>query len=241
MHLRTVVRLFTCVAILSACATAYAVEPAYRGERGNLEEPALRPYKWLWRGTKAFLYQTGTAFKEGNEDFPIVGSVYAFRGMRVGIIEWERSLVCGLTGVNPKSGKDTDYKKTGEANEIIEGEPFLRNAADLATAVYAAGVLSGSSTLMPEAAAMGVEAAGADGAAAAAGVAAFAGQKVLDRSTPVPEWKPVSEWKKPENEVARAQRQYIGDRAKINDKRSKGTGNFLRGAHKMQRQLLAER
>ncbi len=208
--------------------SSYAIEPAYTGQLGNPEEPALRPYKWFWRGAKALVYQTGTEFKEGNRDFPIVGTAYAFRGLRRGLVEWERSLWRGMAGSNNRT---VHYKDVGPVNEYIEEDFLLRNAADLATAIYAGGLLTDSAPLRGEAGQMAVETFHVNGDAVKVGVSVFRMQKSLDRATPVPEWKKV-EFKKPEDKcmLEVAQERYIGDRANINDKRAEGKGNFLKGA-----------
>ena len=218
------------LAIVMLAGSAFGVEPAYKGDFGNPEEPAMRPYKWAWRGLKALVWQTGKAFKDGNEAFPIVGSVYAFRGMRVGIVELERSYWRGMCGANNRS---VTYKETGKANDVIENDVLLRNVADGATAIGVTGMLAGSPGRL-EAAALARDVVSVPGSAVKAGAVIYGGQKVLDRSTPVPEWKPVKEWGKNEEtqSAKKAQKRYIGKRAEVNNKRAKGKGNFLKGARK---------
>lgn len=223
-------RLFVCAAVtLVAAFTAFGVEPAYTGHLGNPEEPAMRPYKWFVRGVRAVAYQTGKAFKEGNHDFPIVGSVYAFRGLRTGLVELERSHWRGMCGANNRT---VSYKETGKVNEYINSDVLLRNVADAVTASYAMGVLTASAPVHPEVGQMARESVSVSGPAVQLAGATFAGQKILDRSTPVPEWKSPKERREGSTVSAtkKAQRAYIGGRADTNNKRAEGKGNFLKGA-----------
>ena len=99
---------------------AMAVEPAYFGQFGNAEEPALRPYKWMWRGVKALFYQTGHGFVHGNMRTPVLGTAETFRGLRKGTFELSESTYRGLSfaPVPPKG----DYKKLSSFNEMIDGD-----------------------------------------------------------------------------------------------------------------------
>lgn len=220
------------VAVVATLAIpAGAVEPAYRGPNGNLEEPALRPVVWLLRGTTALVHHTATSFVKGNMEFPIVGSVYTFRGLRRGVVEWEASLWRGMMGSNPKN---LAYDELSNANQVIEGDLLLRNVADALVAVWAWGVIDGSIPLRPELGWAATDVPYVDGAAWQAGGAIFAGQKVLDQATPLYDWTP------PEKDEAQplqipvkdAQRRYIGGRADINNRRAEGRGNYLKAARR---------
>ncbi len=205
---------------------AQAVEPAYTGHLGNPEEPAMRPYKWMVRGLAALVYQTGKAFKDGNEKYPIVGSVYTFRGLRKGIVELERSQWRGLCGANDRTAP---YKETGKANAYIEDDFLLRNVADGLTASYAAGLITSSAAVRPEAVSMARESLYVSGPAGQIAAATFVGQKALDRSKPVPEWG--KEKEAPTTVVSatkQAQTRYIGERANTSNKVAQGKGNFLK-------------
>lgn len=220
--------------VTGSFSMAFAVEPAYTGHLGNPEEPALRPYKWLARGLAALVYQTGTAFKEGNRDFPIVGSVYAFRGLRRGLVEFERSQWRGFCGANNRTAP---YKETGKANAYIEEDFLLRNAADALTATYACGLITGSAPLRPEAIPMARESLYVSGTAVQLAGASFAGQKILDRCTPVPDWgkKEKEESGKPVlSETKKAQMRYLGERANTNNKIAEGKGDFTKLAKRSQ-------
>ncbi len=115
---------------------AYAVEPAYTGHMGNAEEPALRPYKWLWHGTKSLLFQTGKSLERGNLKTPVLGTVEGCRGLRRGAVELGESAYKGAVCAVPPRGKGT-YKETGKANKVIENEALLRNSSDAACSLYA--------------------------------------------------------------------------------------------------------
>ncbi len=154
--------------------------PRYTGPLGNPEEPALRPYKWFLRGFQSFFYQTGKAFVNGNNDFPIVGSVYAFRGMRVGAVELNRSIWTGMSGANLKTTPQSGYKETGKMNKVIEQDPLLRNVADATVVAVSMGAATGS--LSSESAPF------MNNQAWKSATGIFVAQKALDRTIPVPEW-----------------------------------------------------
>lgn len=50
---------------------AHAVPPAYEGQFGNPEEPALRVLKWPWLGIRKMVNSTHTGLKEGIQCSPI--------------------------------------------------------------------------------------------------------------------------------------------------------------------------
>jgi hypothetical protein len=116
---------------LVAAGQARALEPAYVGQFGYAEEPALRPYKWLWVGLKSFGYQTQDSFVRGNMNTPVLGSVEVFRGIRRGSFALGENTVNGLLyrEVPPKGF----YKFPGDLNNYVERDMLLRNAADFAT------------------------------------------------------------------------------------------------------------
>jgi len=57
------------VAVVCACA-AQAVPPAYSGQFGNAEEPALRPVKWTWLGVKSLVQSTKDGLASGVQKDP---------------------------------------------------------------------------------------------------------------------------------------------------------------------------
>jgi len=127
------------VAVFTVPMAGFAVEPAYAGEFGNPEEPALRPYKWMWRGVKSLFYQTGYGFKHGNMKTPVLGTAETFRGLRKGTFELGESVYHGLAFA-PVPPKDS-YKKTMRLNEIVDNEKARSNISDLVFSVYAFPVL----------------------------------------------------------------------------------------------------
>lgn len=112
--------LLTAAAVVFGAVSALAIEPQYVGPLGNPETPALRPYKAMWRGMKAFVHQTKRGFVEGNQRFPVVGSVEVLRGMRRGAIELGISTYTGMAG-----SRQPDYRAVSEFNVYIDEEPFL--------------------------------------------------------------------------------------------------------------------
>ncbi len=78
--------LYAAVLLLAmVCAgVASAVPPAYTGQFGNAEEPALRPVKWTWVGVKSLVQSTKDGMASGVEKDPASmvgeGAVGAVKG-----------------------------------------------------------------------------------------------------------------------------------------------------------------
>lgn len=127
--MKTMMKVLVFTALTLVCvSSSYAVPPAYNGPMGNAEEPALRPYKWLWRGVKALAYRPAKGFTEGNLKTPILGTLEVIKGVRQGVIEFDESVYRGLTGaIPPERG---DHKRLGSVNSFIELEPLLNALAD---------------------------------------------------------------------------------------------------------------
>ena len=119
-------------AMILATGWACAVEPAYTGQLGNAEEPALRPVKWVWHGAKALVYQTKQSFCHGNMSTPIYGTVETCRGVRRGTVELVESTYKGSVHAIPPHGDKGACKRTQEANRVIEEDLLLRNVSDAA-------------------------------------------------------------------------------------------------------------
>ena len=127
--MKTMTKLLALAALTLVCvSSSYAVPPAYYGPMGNAEEPALRPYKWLWRGMKALAYRPVKGFKEGNLKTPVLGTVEVVKGVRQGLIEFDESIFRGLIGSAPPGRGD--YKRLRSVNAYIELEPLLNALAD---------------------------------------------------------------------------------------------------------------
>jgi hypothetical protein len=79
-------RLYAAVLLTAAaCAgVAGAVPPAYTGQHGNAEEPALRPVKWTWAGVTSLVKSTKDGLASGVEKNPASmvgeGAVGAVKG-----------------------------------------------------------------------------------------------------------------------------------------------------------------
>ena len=133
--MKALTRLTVLATLAFVCmSAAYAVQPAYFGPMGNAEEPALRPYKWIWRGLKALGYQPVKAFEKGNLKTPVLGSIETLRGVRKGAIELGESAFRGLTYTAPPS--KGHYKGLGAVNTVIDSDLLLRNVADGLTTIY---------------------------------------------------------------------------------------------------------
>jgi len=173
----------------------------------NPPEPALRPVHGFLRGVGAFFYHVGKSLAEGNEKFPGLGTVEVFRGIRHGAVELTESTYRGMMHSEP-----IPYRELGEANEVINGDPFLRHAAD---------------TITPGAI---VSIAGADAeAAVTTALGVKVGQKVTDKR--VFEKRTLDDLEVAESQYEKNREKYIGERANIN-KNTKGTGNLLKLARR---------
>ena len=122
------------VAAIAISLPGYTVEPAYTGQFGNAEEPALRPYKWLYRGVKSLFYNTADQLIDGNMRTPALGTVQGLRGVRRGTVELGESLYRG--GVFAPAPPKGDYKRLGATNLAIERDMLFRNSSDLLFSWY---------------------------------------------------------------------------------------------------------
>lgn len=196
------------VMVLLAPFAAFAVEPAYVGQFGNAEEPALRPYKWMWRGVKALFYQTGHGFKHGNMRTPVLGTAETFRGLRKGTFELAESTYHGLAfaPVPPKG----DYKELGRLNEMVDNEKARSNFSDLVFSLYAFPVLKFVDCHPAEnETRVQIREERAKATREAQKAAAAARETPMDR-------------------LERAQRNYLGDRYPTNSGKQSAGGNLLK-------------
>jgi hypothetical protein len=58
-------------ALVGAALTCHAVPPAYVGQFGNPEEPALRVIKWPWLGLRKMVMHTHEGLKSGIQCSPV--------------------------------------------------------------------------------------------------------------------------------------------------------------------------
>jgi hypothetical protein len=155
---------------------------------GNPEETALRPYKGLWRGVKAFTYNIVKSLDVGNRKFPGLGVVELGRGTRYGAVELAYSTYMGMAGSRPKPVKAYSWP-----NEYIDSDWLLRNSADLAGGAIFWGHGTSFSTKAP------------------AAIGTFTAQKVVDHS-PVLSERERALYLEEKPQYA-AQRDYLGKRA----------------------------
>ncbi len=114
--------------ILALSLTADAVPPAYIGPMGNLEEPAMRPYKWLWFGIKKLWQRPLQAIGQGDCRVPLFGALELTRGAERGVIELGESVYHGLVFAPPP--KCYNYSGAGAVNAFIESDWLLDKVAD---------------------------------------------------------------------------------------------------------------
>jgi len=203
---------FALVAALLGAPLAQAVEPAYQGPLGNNEEPALRPYKWLYHGVKSLFYHTGDQFVEGNLHAPVVGTVQTFRGVRRGTFNLGESTYRGMVFAPvPQKGQ---YKEIGALNTAVEGDMLLRNSSDLLFSWYFFPVQKAVDNNPPEGdKKVGIRQEEARQTRIARNEATKARVKMDSRET----------------RVQRAQRDYIGERADYGTPKTKlGRGNLMK-------------
>ncbi|HPO17142.1 MAG TPA: hypothetical protein PLI09_27150 [Candidatus Hydrogenedentes bacterium] len=126
MKARTFVASLTGLLLIAVCAGA--VEPSYEGRLGNPEEPALRPYKWLWHGLESLVYYAGESIQHGNMKTPVLGMSEIGRGLRKGNIELGESLQHGVlfAPLPPKN----NLRQFGRVNETLEEREKCKETAD---------------------------------------------------------------------------------------------------------------
>lgn len=209
--MRVLIMIALAAALLGAPAS-FGVEPAYQGPLGNDEEPATRPYKWLYQGVKSLFYHPGDQFVEGNLRVPVIGTVQTLRGVRRGAVYLGESAYRGAVYA-PVPSRDR-YKTLGPANEAIERDLFTRTSADFLFTWYFFPVLKVVDRDPIEGdVKVGLRQKEAKETRMARNDAA----KVRENADP------------DESNVQRAQRGYIGDRADYGTPKSKqGRGNLMK-------------
>lgn len=209
--MKTFTRIVLAAAVLAA-PMSFAVDPAYKGPLGNNEEPALRPYKWLYQGVKSLFYHTGDQFVEGNLHAPVVGSVQGLRGLRRGTVSLGESAYRGVVYAPVPSREH--YKSLGAANSAIEQDMLLRNGSDFLFSWYFFPVQKAVDNNPPEGdTKVGIRQKEARETRLARNEAA----KARDKSD------------KSESTMEKAQRGYIGARADYGTPKTKmGRGNLMK-------------
>lgn len=176
----------------------------------KVEEPALRPYKGMWRGVKAFGYQCVKSVAEGNKKCPVFGTLELSRGIRKGTVELVSSTCKGASGSKP-----APVEEISKANDVIDNNPVLKNTTDTIAGAYALGFGAGTAHANTHVIAAGCQ---------------LTAQKVIDQRPADPEFfnRMGTRLKAFESGRKKAQRDYIGDRADTNDKLAQGRGNLLK-------------
>ena len=228
------IRRIKLLVVLSCCLAfgAQALEPAWEGPLGNPEEPALRPYKWFWRGAKALVYYPFRAAVDGHvKKTPVLGLADGFRGLRHGLVEAGASVQMGMIGAVPRP-----MKVEGKVNTFINEDLLLRNLADTAATAYALGVLRGSGPFDTE---FFSEDPAIEGEAVQGTLAVVASQQISDQK-PIERINARAEKvneslrtkKLPEaSAVHKAQKKYVGSRVPV-DTEIDEKGNLLKLARR---------
>ena len=203
--------------VLFGSGICLALEPTYRGQYGNPEEPALRPYKWLWYGAKALAYNTAKSCKDGNVRTPVIGTVEIGRGLRRGTIELGYAAARGAV-FSPVPEKGS-VKRLNVINQRIEDDWLIQAFADLAFTGPAFPVLKAHdhNPLVTEQQAEDVKSDAKD----------IRDAQKASRAARAPD----------ETAVKRAQKRYIGDRASYGESKARQSnrgmgvrGNLLKSA-----------
>jgi len=108
--------------LLALSFTASAVPPAYGGQFGNPEEPALRPVKWAWLGFTSFFTNVHAGLKKGVYQDPAAMTCEGAKGTVVGGGSFVSHVASGLTYAPvPRKGKSSmTYEQA--AMMVIEKE-----------------------------------------------------------------------------------------------------------------------
>ena len=108
--------------LLALSFTASAVPPAYEGQFGNPEEPALRPVKWAWLGFTSFFTNVHAGLKKGVYQDPAAMTYEGAKGAAAGGGSFVSHVASGLTYAPvPRRGKSSmTYEQA--AMMVIEKE-----------------------------------------------------------------------------------------------------------------------
>lgn len=191
----------TLIALGLLSGFAYAIEPAYTGQFGNPEEPALRPIKWCWHGTKALFHHTFIHFRDMRKNGLADSVCETPRGFRRGAVDLTHALYKG--SIHARLPEKKAYSELSHWNQALERQEFMQHGKG-------ARAESQKHTRV-------------DAASQPAAVTAPTGGKSKRNTIPAASLRPVSR-------VERAQRDYLGDRRRTYESHS-GRGNLLRLAH----------
>lgn len=202
--------------LVLTAGVAQAVEPQSTDQFDNPEEPALRPYKWIFHGFKGLVYHPAKSFVDGNMNTPVLGTVEITRGARRGVVRFGESTWNGVL-FRPLPEKD-EYQEMGEINEKLEKEKhdkFLLDAlSNLPVSIALEFPLFPVQVLVDK-------------------YPAESDEKVRLRQEEARKTRDSRKAARDKNagnltDVERAQRNYVGDRATAGKQEHKGGGNLLK-------------
>lgn len=189
------------VMLLLGAVTAFAVPPAYEGQFGNPEEPALRVVKWPWLGVQKLAIRTHAGLKEGIQNDPA-------------------DAVCkGARGAASGSATLVDHTARGMIYSPLPPKESLRKTVSYEEAVLAALEKKEAETCAVENGDTSQETAasgGTDGdeSADATGAEEKSVNYLVRKVAQTP--------------VEKAQRKYVPEKAAYRDRVRSGGGNLLR-------------
>lgn len=134
--MKGVLRVLLVLMCLVVAGSAFAVPAAYTGKLGNDEEPALRPYKWVWHGVKSFFHHPVARMYEGNARYPLIGLTAVGTGITQGAIDLGESAAKGsVHAIPPQAG---EYKKLGTVNTYVANDIVLGPVMNAPLAIFGA-------------------------------------------------------------------------------------------------------
>ena len=114
-------RLYAVVLLLAVLCVgvAEAVPPAYSGQYGNAEEPALRPVKWTWVGVKSLVKSTKDGLASGVQKDPASMAGEGALGAVKGTGGLASSLGHGIVGAPLPPKKDAKSLSFEQAAMVV--------------------------------------------------------------------------------------------------------------------------
>lgn len=132
--MKAIIVAFAIAAVLVS-ASAYAVPPAYEGQFGNPEEPALRVIKWPWLGFKKLVVRTHEGLESGMAKESLCatgreGAAGACAGSKIFVDHTARGLVYAPLPEKAPLRESTTYEDQAMAYIEKMAKPACEDAAE---------------------------------------------------------------------------------------------------------------
>jgi hypothetical protein len=124
------IRLYAVVLLTAVLyvGVAGAVPPAYTGQFGNPEEPALRPLKWTWLGVKSLVQSTKDGLANGVEKDPASMAGEGALGAVKGTGSLAASMGHGIVGAPLPPKKDAKSLSYEQAAMVVINKETKKDA-----------------------------------------------------------------------------------------------------------------